>query len=76
MRSLISTAFVRLWIGNTASGLATWALPFVFGFAGIDGHLSATDLGIALAARTIGLVIVALDDRRFRGWCGAGSLQI
>lgn len=57
MRSLISIAFVRLWIGNTASGLATWALPFVFGFAVIDGHLSATDLGIVLAARTIGFLV-------------------
>jgi MFS family permease len=57
MRALVSTAFVRLWIGNTASGLATWALPFVFGFALIDGQLTATDLGIALAARTTGFLL-------------------
>ncbi len=56
MKALVSPAFLRLWIGNTASGLATWALPFVLGFAVVDGRLTATDLGIALAARTIGFL--------------------
>jgi hypothetical protein len=31
-RSILREArFVRLWLGTTASGLATWALPFVLG---------------------------------------------
>ncbi|MEE2046487.1 MFS transporter, partial [Nocardiopsis tropica] len=28
---LLDPAFVRLWCGTTASGLATWALPFILG---------------------------------------------
>ncbi|WMT92959.1 MFS transporter [Pelagibacterium sp. H642] len=52
-----SPTFLRLWIGSTASGLATWALPFVLGLAVLDGTLSPVDLGIALAARTIGFLL-------------------
>jgi len=48
--------FVRLWLGTTASGLATWALPFVLGLAVLEGSLSATGLGIVLAARTAGFL--------------------
>ena len=48
MTSLVSAAFLRLWIGNTASGLAIWALPFVLGLAVVDGDLTATDLALLL----------------------------
>lgn len=49
--------FVRLWIGTTASGLATWALPFALSLAVVEGDLSAGRLGLALAARTIGFLL-------------------
>ncbi|WP_208861759.1 MFS transporter [Mycobacteroides salmoniphilum] len=49
-------AFLRLWVGTTASGLATWVLPLVLGFAVLDGTLSATALGVLLAARTVGFL--------------------
>ena len=49
--------FLRLWIGSTASGLATWALPFVLGLAIVSGEISAVDTGLALAARTLGFVL-------------------
>lgn len=49
-------AFVRLWTGTTASGLATWALPFILGLAVLDGTLSAAGLGLVLASRTIGFL--------------------
>ncbi|WP_222108007.1 MFS transporter [[Actinomadura] parvosata] len=48
--------FVLLWCGTTASGLATWALPFVLGLAVLDRTLSAADLGVVLAARTAGFL--------------------
>lgn len=48
--------FVRLWTGSTASGLATWALPFVLGLAVLDASLSAGELGVALAFRTLGFL--------------------
>ncbi len=51
---LLDLAFLRLWTGATASGLATWALPFVLGLAVFDRALAATDLGLLLAARTAG----------------------
>ena len=51
------TSIVRLWVGNTASGIATWALPFVLGFAVSANVLSATHLGILLAIRTVGFLI-------------------
>lgn len=49
--------FLRLWCGTTASGLATWALPFVLGLGVLDGNLTATDLGLVLAARTVGFLL-------------------
>jgi MFS family permease len=49
-------AFLRLWTGTTASGLATWALPFLLALAVLDGSLDATGLGLALAARTVGFL--------------------
>ncbi|WP_306325237.1 MFS transporter [Streptomyces venezuelae] len=64
-------AFLRLWVGTTASGLATWALPFVLGLAVLHRDLGAAGLGLVLAARTAGfLVAVAvggvLADRHSR----------
>ncbi|RSS04550.1 MFS transporter [Streptomyces sp. WAC04189] len=53
---LLDLAFLRLWTGATASGLATWALPFVLGLAVFDRALAATDLGLLLAARTAGFL--------------------
>jgi MFS family permease len=53
---LLDLAFLRLWTGATASGLATWALPFVLGLAVFDRTLAATDLGLLLAARTVGFL--------------------
>lgn len=63
--------FLRLWAGTTASGLATWALPFVLGLAVLHHDLSAAGLGLVLAARTAGfLAAVAvggvLADRHSR----------
>nr|WP_268251445.1 MFS transporter [Streptomyces avidinii] len=65
------TAFLRLWAGTTASGLATWALPFVLGLAVLHRELGAAALGLVLAARTAGfLAAVAvggvLADRHSR----------
>lgn len=51
-----SAPFLRLWAGSTASGLATWALPFVLGLAVLEGALTATQLGLLLAARTTGFL--------------------
>ncbi|WP_412079388.1 MFS transporter [Streptomyces xanthophaeus] len=64
-------AFLRLWSGTTASGLATWALPFALGLAVLHRELSPAGLGLVLAARTIGfLAAVAvggvLADRHSR----------
>nr|WP_239934072.1 MULTISPECIES: MFS transporter [unclassified Streptomyces] len=76
---LLDTAFLRLWSGATASGLATWALPFVLGLAVLDRTLSPADLGLLLAARTVGFLIavpvagVLADLRSRRGvvlWAG------
>lgn len=53
----LGAAFARLWIGTTASGLATWALPFVLGLAVVEDVLTAGQLGLALAARTIGFLL-------------------
>ncbi|MFJ8565360.1 MFS transporter [Streptomyces sp. NPDC093514] len=68
---LRDTAFLRLWAGTTASGLATWALPFVLGLAVLHRELGAAGLGLVLAARTAGfLAAVAvggvLADRHSR----------
>ncbi|GHE70003.1 MFS transporter [Streptomyces longispororuber] len=75
-------AFLRLWTGTTASGLATWALPFVLGLAVLDRTIGAGTLGLLLAARTAGfLVAVAvggvLADRYSRRgvvlWAGLAA---
>ncbi|MFJ7986028.1 MFS transporter [Streptomyces sp. NPDC096351] len=68
---LLDPAFLRLWAGTTASGLATWALPFVLGLAVLHRDLGAAGLGLVLAARTVGfLAAVAvggvLADRHAR----------
>lgn len=71
-RSILrDSAFLRLWAGATASGLATWALPFVLGLAVLHRDLTAAGLGLVLAARTAGfLAAVAvggvLADRHSR----------
>ncbi|MER5784277.1 MFS transporter [Streptomyces mobaraensis] len=71
-RSILrDSAFLRLWAGTTASGLATWALPFVLGLAVLHRDLGAAGLGLVLATRTAGfLVAVAvggvLADRHSR----------
>jgi MFS family permease len=79
---LRDAAFLRLWAGATASGLATWALPFLLGLAVLDRSLSAPDLGLALAARTVGFLAAVpaagvLADRYPRravvAWSGAAS---
>lgn len=54
---LRDTSFQRLWVANTASGLATWALPFVLGLAIVSGDLGAAAVGWALAARTLGFLL-------------------
>ncbi|WP_229696994.1 MFS transporter [Streptomyces lasiicapitis] len=73
---------MRLWSGTTASGLATWALPFVLGLAVLDRTIGAATLGLLLAARTAGfLVAVAvggvLADRYSRRgvvlWAGLAA---
>ncbi|MCI3930480.1 MFS transporter [Streptomyces sp. AN091965] len=48
---------MRLWAGTTASGLATWALPFVLGLAVLDRTIGAGTLGLLLAARTAGFLV-------------------
>ncbi|SDG51617.1 MFS transporter [Pseudonocardia oroxyli] len=74
--------FARLWTGTTASGLATWALPFVLGLGVVDGSLSAVELGLALGVRTAGFLVAVpisgvLADRYSRratvGWSGAAA---
>jgi len=51
-----SANFIRLWTGSTASGLATWAMPFVLGLTLLEGNMTAGELGIVLAARTAGFL--------------------
>lgn len=68
---LRETAFLRLWSGATASGLATWALPFVLGLAVLERTLSPAALGLVLAARTVGFLAAVpvggvLADRHSR----------
>ncbi len=53
---LRSTPFLRLWTATTASGIATWALPFVLGLAVLSRSLTAVELGVLLAARTTGFL--------------------
>lgn len=54
---LRDTRFLRLWLATTCSGLATWALPFVLGLAVLERSLTASGLGIVLAARTVGFLL-------------------
>ena len=66
-----SAAFLRLWTGTTASGLATWALPFVLGIAVLERSMTAVELGVVLAARTVGFLVAVpvagvLADRHSR----------
>lgn len=53
-------AFLGLWGGTTASGLATWGLVFLLGIAVSEGELSARSLGVFLALRSIGFLIGVL----------------
>ncbi|AKE41681.1 arabinose efflux permease family protein [Corynebacterium kutscheri] len=50
-------AFLRLWLANAASGLATWGLPFILGLAVIEKLISSQELGILLGARTVGFLL-------------------
>ena len=64
-------SFLRLWTGATASGLATWALPFVLGLAALQRSTTAVELGVVLAARTAGFLAAVpvagvLADRHSR----------
>jgi MFS family permease len=79
---LRDAAFVRLWLGTTASGLATWAFPFVLGLAVLDRRLTATALGLVLAARSVGFLVAVpiggvLADRHSRRgvvlWAGLAA---
>jgi MFS family permease len=54
--SVRTIRFLRLWCGNTASGLATWGLPFLLGYAVAEGEISPTTLGILLAIRSVGFL--------------------
>ncbi|GAA2106881.1 MFS transporter [Streptomyces synnematoformans] len=71
-RSVVrDVAFLRLWCGTTASGLATWALPFVLGLAALERTLPVAELGLLLAARTVGFLAAVpvggvLADRHSR----------
>ncbi|MBW4718139.1 MFS transporter [Saccharothrix obliqua] len=55
-----SVPFLRLWTGATASGLATWALPFILGLAVLDRSITPVELGFLLAARTAGFIAAVL----------------
>ncbi|WDZ83296.1 MFS transporter [Micromonospora cathayae] len=75
-------AFLRLWTGTTASGLGTWALPFVLGLAVLDRRLSGVGLGLVLAARTVGFLVAVpvggvladrLSRRRVVLWSGLAA---
>jgi MFS family permease len=79
---LLEPNFVRLWLGTTASGLATWALPFVLGLGVLTRELSAAGLGVVLAARTVGFLLAVpvsgvLADRHSRRqvvlWAGLAA---
>ncbi|MDG4795573.1 MFS transporter [Micromonospora sp. WMMD1082] len=79
---LRDSAFLRLWCGTTASGLATWAMPFILGLAVLDRSLDPTGLGIVLATRTVGFLVAVpvggvLADRHSRRavvfWSGVAA---
>jgi MFS family permease len=66
-----NVVFVRLWTGTTASGLAMWALPFVLGLAVLERSVTAVELGVVLATRTVGFLAAVpvagvLADRHSR----------
>lgn len=68
---LRNVPFVRLWIGTTVSGLAMWALPFVLGLAVLERSITAVELGVVLATRTVGFLVAVpvagvLADRHAR----------
>ncbi|HEX6345531.1 MFS transporter [Umezawaea sp.] len=76
---LRSPSFLRLWTGTTASGIATWALPFILGLAVLDRSITAVELGVVLAARTLGFLAAVPvagvladrhDRRRVVLWAG------
>ncbi|GGP66223.1 MFS transporter [Saccharothrix coeruleofusca] len=79
---VLDSRFLRLWCGATASGLATWSLPFVLGLAVLERELTATALGVVLAARTVGFLLAVpvagvLADRYSRRavvlWAGLAA---
>jgi MFS family permease len=82
-RSILrEAAFVRLWLGTTASGLATWAFPFVLGLAVLEREITGTELGLILAARSVGFLVAVpvggvLADRHSRRgvvlWAGLAA---
>ncbi len=57
IRLLKSVPFLRLWLGTTSSGLATWALPFVLGLAVIEALISPVTLGTLMGVRTLGFLV-------------------
>ena len=69
--------FRRLWLGTLSSGVATWALPFLLGLFVIDGQLTPSKLGIILATRTIGfLMILPLAGSLSDLWSPTRVIQI
>ncbi len=67
----INLNFFRLWLGSTASGLATWGLPFIWGLSYIEGQIDTVTLGLILAVRTTGFLLIlpvsgVLADRSAR----------
>ncbi|MFC0110764.1 MFS transporter [Kibdelosporangium aridum] len=80
---LRDTKFLRLWLAATASTVATWALPFILGLAVLERTLTASGLGVVLAARIVGFLVAVpiggvLADRYSRRaivfWAGVLSL--
>lgn len=71
MSSVRSIGFFRLWSGNTASGSATWALPFVLGIAVSENVLSTIDLGIFLALRSVGFLAAVPIAGVMADWVGS-----
>ncbi|MGP4109492.1 MFS transporter [Streptomyces sp. 4N509B] len=75
-------AFLRLWGGATASGLATWSMPFVLGLAVLHDAITPAALGLTLATRTAGFLLAVpvggvLADRHSRRavvfWAGLAA---
>lgn len=69
--------FLRLWIGTTASGLATWSMPLILGLAVLEGSLDPAGLGVVLACQSLGFlaavpvsgVVADRYSRRLVVWC-------